>query len=174
MSDKPARYTPSILVGVDGSPHSDDALRWAAMQAGRRGERIDVVASWHVPYGPIEGLAGGATAVARNQFDFEASAKTALAETLQRCAGSLDGIDVSTHVIQGKPTDVLVDFARQHNSVLMVVGTRGRGGFAGLMLGSTSRATADRSPCPVAVVPPATRGDVARDPSGGSNKWPKY
>lgn len=154
MTEVAARYTPAILVGIDGSQQSDTALRWAANQARRRGYRIDAVAAWHLPAGPIEALTAGAGAVIRAQFDFAANAQATLDEALGRCAADLVGVEVTSHAIQGRPTAALVDFAREHNSVLLVVGRRGHGGFAGLILGSTSRACADRAPCPVAVVPP--------------------
>ncbi len=152
MTTTPSRYLPTIVVGVDGSESGDAALRWAASQARRREDRIDVVHAWHIPYGPIEVITGVAIALSRQSLDFEVNGTATLHDALARCKSDLADLSVTPHVVQGNAADVLIDISRQTNAVLLAVGSRGLGGFAGLVLGSTSRACATQAPCPVAIV----------------------
>lgn len=131
-----------IVVGVDGSPSSVDALRWAAKQASLTGSRIEAVLSWQYPT-QMEEI-----------FDAESPAwtektKRRLDEILAE-AGIGDEQDCTRTVINGHPVAVLVN--RSAKADLLVVGSRGRGGFSGLLLGSVSSSVASHASCPVVVV----------------------
>lgn len=135
-----------ILVGVDGSPHSVEALRWAVGQARLTGRPVAAVISWAVPVD--FGDAGGAHALMA--VDWEGDAGTTLADTVAKAVEPQDADWVSQHVVPGHPAQVLLDAADPAD--LLVVGSRGRGGFTGLLLGSVSQYVVSRAPCPVVVV----------------------
>ena len=138
-----------IVVGVDGSPSSVRALEWAIGEADRAGAVVDAVLVFDIGV--------GWTDIA---FDVDAGiveraterAEKTLQEALASVAAPADSAVLINHsVVPGDPADVLVRVAA--NADLLVVGTRGRGGFAGLLLGSVSQRCAERSRCPVAIVP---------------------
>jgi len=134
-----------IVVGIDGSPGSTAALRWAVEEAVRRQASLMVVCAWQpTPLGgymvpPTEG--------------YESAADEMLAEAVAVVHRQEPDLKVEVRGEFGAAAPVLVDAARQ--AELLVVGARGHGGFAGLLLGSTSQAVARHAPCPVAVVRPA-------------------
>ncbi|HVM53995.1 MAG TPA: universal stress protein [Acidimicrobiales bacterium] len=134
-----------IVVGIDGSKGATTALTWAVEEAMRRDATVEVVYAWHVPY--VEGYP-----YARAQFDpgeFETAAQAVLDETV----ASLGDVPVviSTVARCGTPSSVLVEAAK--GADLLVVGSRGRGGFTGLLLGSVSQQVSHHAPCPVVIVP---------------------
>ena len=133
-----------IVVGVDGSPSSMAALRWALLQAHRTGARVQALISWEFPayYGmgtvfPYE--------------DFAATAGKVLNEAVQEAlgAGELD-VPVLETVVAGHPAQALIDMSA--HAALLVVGSRGRGAFTGTLLGSVSQHCAQHAHCPVVVV----------------------
>jgi nucleotide-binding universal stress UspA family protein len=131
-----------IVVGVDGSSSSEEALRWALGQAERTGQPVEAVISWDIPVnygvGPILDL------------DWEGAATSTLKDTVAKAVDSPDADRVSQRVVKGHPARVLLDAAADAD--LLVVGSRGRGGFTGMLLGSVSQHVVARSPCPVVVV----------------------
>jgi nucleotide-binding universal stress UspA family protein len=135
-----------IVVGVDGSSSSEEALRWALGQAERTGQPVEAVISWSVPvtYGGM----GGAAAI--TAFDWEDDATSTLKDTVAKAVDSPDADRVSQRVVMGPPAQVLLDAAADAD--LLVVGSRGRGGFKGLLLGSVSQEVVARAACPVVVV----------------------
>jgi nucleotide-binding universal stress UspA family protein len=133
-----------IVVGVDGSSHSEEALRWALCQARLTGASVDAVTSWTMPVD----FGGSAGAVAA--YDWEGLAATTLQETVAHAVDAADADRVSQHVVMGHPTKVLLDAAA--DASLLVVGSRGRGGFTGMLLGSVSQHVVARAACPVVVV----------------------
>jgi nucleotide-binding universal stress UspA family protein len=134
----------SIVVGVDGSEPSLDALRWAAAQARLTHATLHVVAAWHFP-----ASLGWAPAWAPG-WDPAADATEALGQVVKHVLGSSDDLEVHQHVVEGHPAPVLVQLAL--NADLLVVGSRGHGEFAGMLLGSVSEHCASNSPCPVVIV----------------------
>ena len=150
-----------ILVGVDGSPDSLAALAWAVEEARRTGGEIGAVLVYD------SGLAWidvGSEYQAPILEQSAMRAKAALHHTLEGLGieGSTS-VPVRPVVVEGQPARVLVELARDAD--LLVVGSRGRGDFTGVMLGSVSQRCAGHSPCPVVVVPstPATTSEeVAR------------
>lgn len=164
--DPPAADAP-VVVGVDGSPASTVAIDFAVAAADAAGCPLVAVHTWwDLLVGPeLEPLRGwGAVAVEERRV---------LAEQLAGRSSTHPDVTVSTVVERSHPSRVLLAHAR--GARLLVVGTRGRGGFAGLLLGSVSRTMVHRSPCPVAVVPPpggpeyplrATRTEAAERVAG--------
>lgn len=140
-----------IVVGVDGSPSSQQALRWAAAEAEAGGHELVVLQSWHEP-----ALSGpGATAGYEAELVF-AGAKSEVDAVAAEVHERHPGLPVAPMVIDGRPANALID--RATDADLLVVGARGRGGFLRLELGSVSTKVARRSPAPVVVV----RGDEDR------------
>jgi nucleotide-binding universal stress UspA family protein len=134
--------TARIVVGVDGSAASVQALRWAVGQAGLTGAKVQAVLTWTPPgqvgfdiYVPVVDWA----ALGRRILD------TALEE-----AGDGTPPDVEPVLRQGHPAQVLVELSA--GAQLLVVGSRGHGGFAGLLLGSVSEHVIAHASCPVLVV----------------------
>ncbi len=134
----------SIVVGVDGSKPSLEALRWAAQQARLTGASLDVVAAWHFPASLGWAPAWGP------EWDPAGEAAEALGKVVDRVLGSTDGLEVRQQVVEGHPAPVLLERAEQAD--LLVVGCRGRGEFAGMVLGSVSAYCAAHAPCPVVIV----------------------
>lgn len=139
-----------IVVGVDGSDGARAALRWALDEARLRGANVDVVHSWHAPSLVVPGRFGGSAPVGEETLEAaRRSAEHLLEHELQ--AANTDGLQVEPLVPSASPVDALLDIAR--GADLLVVGTRGRGGFAGLLLGSVSQQVSHHAPCPVVIVP---------------------
>jgi nucleotide-binding universal stress UspA family protein len=139
-----------IVVGVDGSPHSEEALRWALGQARLTGRPVDAVRAWRIPVGyGVE--AGGPLLL----HDWEGHAAGSLRDTVASVVEPADVDRVSQRVVKGHPAAVLLDAAV--DAALLVVGNRGRGGSTGMLLGSVSRHVIARATCPVVVIrPPET------------------
>ena len=138
-----------IVVGVDGSAHARQALRFALSEAALRGARVDVVGSWAVPPLAATGV-GMIPAFDLLRAELGDSAREVLAGELAEVADAAAGVEVEQHVAQGDAAGVLVEAAA--GAELLVVGSRGRGGVTGTVLGSVSRACLHHAPCPVAVV----------------------
>ncbi len=138
-----------VVVGVDSSPGSHAALRWAASEAVRQKVLLRVVHGWDpgavIPPGPqaFGPLDEEEFALAADRF-LNALVDDELADMEARP-------EVECLSVAAPAAEALLWEAR--NASLLVVGTRGRGGFAGLLLGSVSRQCANYAPCPVAVVP---------------------
>jgi nucleotide-binding universal stress UspA family protein len=141
-----------IVVGTDGSPSSSQAVIWAAREARRRGAGLDVVHAWTPP---IE-LYPGSLYLDPGVFYDEA--KAVLDEVVESVPTPCGlPLDVRGRLFEGPAAAHLVDAAA--DALLLVVGSRGRGGFAGLLLGSVSRECVHTATCPVVVVPPSWKGD---------------
>ena len=108
-----------IVVGIDGSPPSEVALRWAAEQAGLTGEDLHTVIAWDFPVPYDVPIAG--------EFDWGGDAAGTLAKTVENVLGEADARRVIQRVMQGRPAKVLIDAAGDAD--LLVVGTRGHGGL---------------------------------------------
>jgi nucleotide-binding universal stress UspA family protein len=136
-----------IVVGVDGSENARMALRWAVDEAARRGARLEVVHSWHVPY--VGGMYG--PTIVGDPVTFEQVAR----KELGRIVGSVDTSALTAPpqeiCINGGPAEAVLRLAKDAD--LVVVGSRGLGGFAGLLLGSTSSQVIHHATCPVVMVP---------------------
>ena len=134
-----------IVVGIDGSAGSEAALEWAIDEALRSGAELVLVHGWHYPY-------PAARVGAREpRDDMRLDAMRTLEAGAQRCAELAPSIRTHSIISEDNPAKALIDAALDAD--LMVVGTRGRGGFAALLLGSVSRTVLQHSPVPVAVIP---------------------
>lgn len=133
-----------VLVGVDGSAASKDALAWAARYAGLIGAPLDVVIVWHMP-----STLGFETPVPF-EWNPETDARMIVEDSVEEVLGSVHRPDVTILVLEGPPARVLTELAKAAS--LVVVGSRGRGHVAGMLLGSVSEALARHAPCPVVVV----------------------
>ena len=133
-----------IVVGVDGSPSAKAALRWALKQAELTGARIQAVTAWELPL--YYGWAG-----VMPYHDFAAIAGKTLAESVQEVVG-LDEpvVEVRESVVAGHAAQILLDLS--NHAALLVLGSRGHGGFAGTLLGSVSQHCVQHARCPVVVV----------------------
>jgi nucleotide-binding universal stress UspA family protein len=138
-----------VVVGVDGSQPSLRALEFAFQTADRHGLRLRVLHTWDVP--PVGAITGVPTfsppEFIRELRDSEARVA---AEALAGHSDRFPDVEVVAELQQGGPVQVLTE-ASEH-AALVVVGTRGRGGFLGLLLGSVSHGTAHHAHCPVAVI----------------------
>jgi nucleotide-binding universal stress UspA family protein len=129
------------VVGVDGSPHSAAALRWALAEAASHSGEVTALLAWQPPFLSIPGAA---------QLDeLEEAYKRYLVSTASEIA-PCPAAPLTTMVAQGDPIESLILAAK--GADVLVLGTRGRSPFAGLMLGSVSQACAATSPCPVVLV----------------------
>jgi nucleotide-binding universal stress UspA family protein len=137
----------TIVVGVDGSDGAREALLHALGEARLRGARLLAVTAWHMS---TMAYAGGGLAPGIDPAVFEESASATLDAQLSALGDQADGIDIERVVRMGQPAQVLVEEAR--GADLLVVGSRGHGGFAGLLLGSVSHQCAMYASCPVVVV----------------------
>lgn len=130
-----------IVAGVDGSPQSKAALDWAVEEARLRHGQVLALSAWTFPY------VSDALGQAWDYGIFESDARVILEAELARVGNQ--GVDVTGRVVQGNPASALVDASREAD--LVVVGSRGHGGFAGMMLGSVSTQTVHHAHCPVLV-----------------------
>ena len=117
-----------VVVGVDGSDSSLEALRWAKSQARITGASLEVVSVWEYP------IPSGAWPPA--DFDPESETRAALKKITDRELGIEQGIEFHQTLVEGHPAHVLVHVAEQAD--LLVVGSRGHGAFVGMLLGSVS------------------------------------
>jgi len=141
-----------IVVGIDGSEGSKHALAWAAKEARLRGAALKLVAAWQLPVGAYGGL--GWSGIGTEMLeDYRKSTEDGLDELCTEYSTQLDGLTVECIVMEGVAASVLV--AAAADADLLVVGTRGHGGFAGLLLGSVSQQCAQHSRCPVVIIPPS-------------------
>ncbi|GAA1988478.1 universal stress protein [Catenulispora subtropica] len=136
---------PFIVVGVDGSEGSAEALRWAAEQARLTGAELHVVCVWDYPSG-----VGWAWAPGFVGMDLAAESRKGLDAMVAQVLDGGAGVALITRVERGHAADVLVNASR--GADLLVVGSRGHGAFAGMLLGSVSLHCAQHAKCPVVIV----------------------
>jgi nucleotide-binding universal stress UspA family protein len=137
-----------IVVGIDGSDESKDALRWAIEEARLRSAELVAVHAWEPPPTSIgPGPAPGFEFVGVDPRVREAGEQHARA-VVDEVVGNAD-VPIEPMVVEGPPASVLVDAAQ--DAELLVVGSRGRGGFKALVLGSVSQQVAHHAPCPVLI-----------------------
>lgn len=141
-----------IVVGVDTSEGSRHALDWAVQEGALRGATVEAVHVWQFPvfasspFGTVPIDTGDFEAGARKQFD----------EVIDAVDASALVAPIVRTLVAGHAASKLLDAAE--GADLLVVGTRGHGGFTGLLLGSTSQQVTHHAPCPVVIVP-APNGD---------------
>jgi len=137
-----------IVVGVDGSPSSRAALSWAVRQAELTSASVEAVIAWHYPV-----MVGGyawAPVAAVPDTDFETISAKALSDAVAQTVDPASKVKVSTTAREGNAAEVLLDAA--DGADLLVVGSRGHGGFTGALLGSVSQHCAHHAPCPIVII----------------------
>ncbi|MDQ0756240.1 universal stress protein [Arthrobacter sp. B3I4] len=135
---------------MDGSDSSLAALEWALEEGRLRSGQVHVVSAWHYP------AIGDADGRAPDHDAFGDHTRQSHAEAMVRSAGA--GVAVTGEVAEGRPADVLLGAAAAAD--LLVVGSRGHGGFTGMLLGSVSNHAVHHARCPMLVV--RTGADSAR------------
>jgi nucleotide-binding universal stress UspA family protein len=136
-----------VVVGVDGSEHGAAALEFAAEEAALRRAALHVVCAWEIPasagvaVGMVPGLTQG----------FMDEAESIVQAAVDRVKELQPSVSCFPRVVEGHAGSVLLDGAKE--ATLLVVGSRGRGELAGMLLGSVSHQVLHHSPCPVTVVP---------------------
>jgi nucleotide-binding universal stress UspA family protein len=141
---------PGILVGVDGSHHSERALEWAMKEAALRHVSLTVLTVHQVPAGWL----GRGTAGSSEDASLLERTKTAAQEQVDKVLAGLGGPHpepVTVQAVDGVPAEALLGAAADADVV--VVGARGSGGFAKLRMGSVSDQVAHHAHCPVVIVP---------------------
>ncbi|MFZ0172184.1 MAG: universal stress protein [Acidimicrobiales bacterium] len=137
---------PRIVVGIDGSESSKAALAWAVHQARTTGAPLQVLITWELPttYGWAAPLPDG--------LDFEADARGVVNEAIEEVIGpeSASQLDLTVSIIEGHPAAVLLHESK--DAGLIVVGSRGHGAFAGMLLGSVGQHLAAHAACPVVII----------------------
>jgi nucleotide-binding universal stress UspA family protein len=137
-----------IVVGVDGSAPSRAALRWAVGQARLTGGTVHAVIAWQLPMTLMSH--GWAPIYVEEEADFGDDARKRIDAVIGEEVAPADGHLVRTEVVHGHPAQVLLDAADRAD--LLVVGSRGHGGFAAALLGSVSQHCANHARCPVLIV----------------------
>jgi nucleotide-binding universal stress UspA family protein len=129
-----------IVVGIDGSEASKHALRWAVRQAEQTGAELVALTAWHLPemYGYVS-------------RDYDVDAANMLEGVLKEVLDPPPPVTERSRVVEGRAASVLIEASKDAD--LLVVGTRGHGGFEGMLLGSVSQHTVQHAACPVVVVP---------------------
>ncbi|ALE05633.1 universal stress protein UspA [Arthrobacter sp. ERGS1:01] len=153
MNDQTIHESPCIVVGVDGSPQSILALGWAQTLAPTLGATITAVTAWHFeasfgPYSPSE-------------WDPDADAQQILRDALRDAFGDQLPSGLRAQSCRGRPAQILIEQSK--DAAMLVVGSRGHGGFAGMLLGSVSSACAEQASCPVLVIHAAAAGPSRSD-----------
>lgn len=129
-----------VIVGVDGSPQSIEALRYAAPLAKALGHEVQAFASW-LPRIALEDYTP--------DWAPEADARTALDVAITEAFGENVPEHLTREVVMGPAAPILIEASK--DAAMLVMGTRGRGGFKGLLLGSVSSSLAAHAHCPVLI-----------------------
>jgi nucleotide-binding universal stress UspA family protein len=155
---KPDAVGGVIVVGVDGSAGAREALRWALAEARVRKAQLRAVHAWM--FGYVGGVvarypyAGGAlgslTSLGLVGGDLQREAEELLERAIAEVAGETEGVEIERKVVEGAAAQVLVNAVTEND--LLVVGSRGHGGFSSLLLGSVSLQCAHHARCPVVIV----------------------
>jgi nucleotide-binding universal stress UspA family protein len=138
-----------IVCGIDGSDGSLRALDWAADEARRRGATLRIVHAWFEPIVAGYPFAAG---VVYETAAVEDAARQVLRDAVTQVHAGDGELAIEEELVHSPAATALLQEAEKAD--LAVVGTRGRGGFAGLLLGSVSQQLVHHAPCPIVVVPP--------------------
>jgi nucleotide-binding universal stress UspA family protein len=161
LAPRPEAMMPAmakIVVGVDGSLGAQEALRWALGEARLRGAAVHVVHAWMLPLIEalpepwVVGMTPPGPSVEEVYERLRGSAKDDLDSFVRAARAEEPDVEIEGELVEGRAAPELLGAASDAD--LLVVGTRGRGGFAGLLLGSVSLQCAHHSPCPLVIVPP--------------------
>lgn len=137
------KQEPGIVVGVDGSNSSKQALAWALRHAGATGLPVTAVQAWEIP------MNYGSIAMVLPAIEFAEQARNGLKQIVDEVAADFPQVRVERRVKEGHPAKVLLKEAEQ--AQMLVVGSRGHGGFVGAVIGSVSQYCVTHAHCPVLV-----------------------
>jgi nucleotide-binding universal stress UspA family protein len=143
-----AQTSDRVVVGVDGSKPSHEALRWAGFMGEVTGSTLEAVIVWQPMSAYGVGTAGWATVPP--DWDPAEDARRVLTDTVEEVFGPTKPEGLILTVREGGPAHALIEISGEAR--MLVVGSRGHGGFAGLLLGSVSTACAEHAICPVLVI----------------------
>ncbi|THV42800.1 universal stress protein [Glycomyces buryatensis] len=138
------RNPQKIIVGVDGSDSSINALKWAFGQAELTGATVEAIHTWHVD------AAYGAAALMVPTNEFALGAKKTLEEAVSKASGGTPPVPIEERVFEAPAAKTLIEESK--HASLLVVGSRGHGGFVGALIGSVSQYCVNHATCPVVVV----------------------
>lgn len=150
-ADEPGLEAGRVVVGIDGSELSVDATHLAFEEASLRHAGLTLLHVWNAPAYDTAGVVMPDTLLLEAAHTDELRA---MAETVAGLGEKYPDVQVEQRLRQGRPAKVLADASR--GAALVVVGSRGHGGFASMLLGSTSRSLLHHAQCPVLVVRPGT------------------
>lgn len=143
FADDGVTRTPGrIVVGIDGSDESLEALRRALLIRGTSEAPVELVAAWQYP--------GFYSAMTESDWSPEKDAEEILADAAKAVFEQTAPTWVTRTTRQGNPAEVLIH--ESEGADMLVLGSRGHGGFAGLLLGSVSMACAEHAHCPVLII----------------------
>lgn len=135
-----------VVVGVDGSEASMNALRHAIDEARRRGAAVEIVHGWHVPYyGDFTGV------MPYPGQELASAAERVVKDALASVENEAQGVSITGRTVEAPPAYALTEAGKEAD--LIVVGRRGHGGFLGLLLGSVAQQVANHATCPVLLIP---------------------
>ncbi|PVZ06306.1 universal stress protein [Actinomycetospora cinnamomea] len=132
-----------IVVGIDGSVRSVEALRWAADMARLTGAEVHAVTAWEVPVTIM-------LVPSYTEADYAREARAVLDRAVAEVQESAADVKIEKHLVQQRPALVLGE--RAENAQMLVLGSHGRGDLPGMHLGSTASYCVHHAPCPVVVV----------------------
>jgi len=144
-----SRHFPSIVVGIDGSNDSSEALQWAIAEGRLRSVPVRAVHAWSYSQALVPPLIGYpyTAGPVGNAIDDQWQAE----QRLERAVSEVgEDHEVERLLVEGSATQVLIDAVGEAD--LLVLGSRGHGGFTNLLLGSVSQQCAQHAPCPVVIV----------------------
>ena len=150
MTTQVPRTARRFVVGVDGSEESRAALRWAADQAVAQGARLDVVCAWELPFSGLATSYSPEPAGLPDSREVARRAENVLDQTLREALEGDTSVDIERVVEAGDPAAVLL--RRSEGADLLVVGSRGHGGFSRMLVGSVSEKCVRYATCSVAVI----------------------
>jgi nucleotide-binding universal stress UspA family protein len=134
-----------IVVGVDGSEPSKQALRWAIEQAALSGATVEAVGAWE-----YQSNYGWGTVAAIDAAELAEACERTVVEAVTEVGGEDPPVRIDSYIVRGHPANELVQQAK--GADLLVVGSRGHGGFVGALLGSVSQHCVHHATCPVVIV----------------------
>jgi nucleotide-binding universal stress UspA family protein len=165
--------SPAVVVGVDGSPGAAEALRWALAEARLRKAPLRIVHAWTLGYETVTGGSGairwyGSESLGVDVTNLARAAQAVLEQATDPIIEDVRDVEIDRQLVEGAAAYVLVQSVSGDD--LLVVGSRGHGGFVGALLGSVSQRCVHHAPCPVVVVhaPKDADARTEHEASGGT------
>ena len=141
-----------IVVGVDGSEESRAALAWAVEEGRLRQAPVLAVHAWEMPMMPAPtGLVPPSVEVVGDLTELREDAADLVETMVREIAGDAADVEIRPLTVEDKPVRALLDAAERNDAQMIVVGSRGHGGFVALLIGSTSDQVARHATCPVVI-----------------------